>query len=149
MTIRPRSSRPLSEPRIPRRGGAASSSGVGEDVLTGMVRPDVLVEVAPLLGLVGAVGTLELGLLAALVAGVAEERRPMLVALAALVAVVRVLGHPDGGEVLGDGEAAEARGRAVHHQHRQRTCEDRRRSCCVRWTLEARLPPGLPQAFMA
>ena len=68
-----------------------------------MIGTNVLIKIAALLGSMGAIGTLELRLLAALVPGVPDQGGAMLVTFAAGLASIRELDslrHPQGSQVL-------------------------------------------------
>lgn len=77
--------------------------GAGEYVFARMIGSNVLIKIAALLGSVDAIGALELRLLAALVPGVPDQRGPMLIPFATLLAPIRELDslrHPKGSQVL-------------------------------------------------
>lgn len=61
----------------------------GEDILPGMIGADMLIQIAALLRSVGAIRTLELGFLAALVSRVSQQGAAMLVTLAASLTTIR------------------------------------------------------------
>lgn len=68
-----------------------------------MIGSNVLIKIAPLLGSMGAIGTFELRLLAALVPGVPDQGGAELISLAAGLAPIRKLDslrHPKGRQVL-------------------------------------------------
>lgn len=73
-----------------------------------MIGADMLIQIATLLGPVGAVRALELGLLPALVSRVSQQRGAMLVTLAARLATIwerygtlaALLGHPERRQIL-------------------------------------------------
>lgn len=81
---------------------------IGENVLSGMIGANMLIQIAALLRPVQAVRTFKLRLLAALVSRVSQQSAAMLITLAALLATIR--------------ELASLLDRPEHLLHQRHTC---------------------------